>query len=383
MMETYQTLPIKYRPTKISELVGQESAKRTLTNMLKTGKIARTIFIHGPWGCGKTTVARLIARYLNCEELKENEPCGICFSCKGMDASPPNHPDLVEINAADTRGIDTIRELKESAYFSPRTKYRVYILDECHQITSQAFQALLKITEEPPKHSVFILCTTEPGKVPNAIKSRALTIPIVPVQDSAMTKHLLRISKQEGIKLKDTVIDRIVTSCKGHVRDALSILEKLSFVVQDEETSEVVIEEIIEEVLRVEPENIATRILLSIYSGKYTSAAKLLRGIDNHVTVLEEMLNLHSVAVDHALTDKLDDRAYDLYYQSLDKLQNVGIRSLVKSNSLSICDLSKMMQHIVEATTAAKNYTINGYYLMESLLLNCLSITKKLEKEKP
>lgn len=157
----------KYRPTGFDSLIGQEAIKKTLLNALETNKVSHAYLFSGPRGTGKTSSAKILAKALNCSEPRGVEPCGLCDSCKD------SNPDIIEMDAASNNGVDEIRELREKVAYSPVFgKYKVYIIDEVHMLTTQAFNALLKTLEEPPSHAVFILATTEPHKIPLTILSR-------------------------------------------------------------------------------------------------------------------------------------------------------------------------------------------------------------------
>ena len=167
----YQVIARKYRPQTFSELIGQEHVKTTLENAILQKRIAHGYILSGQRGTGKTTVARILARCLNCTEGPTAKPCGVCSSC--LEIAAGNSPDVIEIDAASNRGINEMRELRENVRYRPaRDRYKVFIVDEAHQITSEAFNALLKTLEEPPEWVVFVLCTTEAHKIPATIASR-------------------------------------------------------------------------------------------------------------------------------------------------------------------------------------------------------------------
>lgn len=222
------TLYRKYRPQKFAEVIGQEHVKKTLENEIKGGRISHAYLFYGPRGTGKTTLGRIFAKALNCQNRKDDqfEPCGTCLSCQEIKEN--KSLDLVEIDAASNRGINEIRELRENVRFAPTGgKYKVFIIDECHQITSDAFNALLKTLEEPPAHAVFILVTTEIHKVPNTIISRCQKFSFAKVAVEEILHKLEKIIKNEEVKVDPEVLKNIARLSQGYVRDAESLLAQI------------------------------------------------------------------------------------------------------------------------------------------------------------
>lgn len=217
-----------YRPRKFSDIAGQATAVSTLRGRIKQGKVPSFLLIVGPSGCGKTTLARLYSRYLNCES---GTACGKCPSCKH---DPDNHPDINELNAAEARGIDDIRSLVATARFKPRYKVRTIILDEAHQLTPQAQQAFLKPLEDTPKSTMYVVCTTDPEKLPTAMLTRAVTtISVDMPKASDMEARLRAIAEAEGMKVKSELLTGIVQASGGHVRSAINLLETAQSLLAD------------------------------------------------------------------------------------------------------------------------------------------------------
>jgi DNA polymerase-3 subunit gamma/tau len=228
---SYTVLARKYRPQKFSEVIGQEHVTRTLQNAIEQGRSAHGYIFSGHRGIGKTTVARILAMALNCrsglpkEDHPVPEPCGICESCTEIRAG--NAVDVIEIDAATNRGIDEIRELREGARYRPaRDRFKIYILDEAHQITDAAFNALLKTLEEPPDHIVFMLATTQPEDIPQTIRSRCQHFSFRAVKFDAIVAQLRDLVTRENIEADDDALALLAEAGDGSMRDALSILDQ-------------------------------------------------------------------------------------------------------------------------------------------------------------
>ncbi len=224
---SYQVLARKYRPQKFSEVIGQDHVTRTLKNAIEQGRIAHGYIFSGHRGIGKTTIARILAMALNCQSQDRPvpEPCGVCDSCVEIRAG--NAVDVIEIDAATNRGIDEIRELREAARYRPaRDRFKIYILDEAHQITDAAFNALLKTLEEPPGHIVFMMATTQPEDIPQTIRSRCQHFSFHAVRFDDIVQQLRDIAKQEGIAADDNALAMLAEVGDGSMRDALSIMDQ-------------------------------------------------------------------------------------------------------------------------------------------------------------
>ncbi len=218
----------KYRSATFAELIGQEHVTAPLSQALTSGRINHAYLFSGPRGCGKTSSARILARSLNCVEGPTATPCGVCDSCRELAPNGPGSIDVIEIDAASHGGVDDARDLRERAFFAPvRDRYKVYIIDEAHMVTTQGFNALLKLVEEPPDFLVFIFATTEPDKVLTTIRSRTHHYPFRLIAPSVMRAHLERICLAEGITVEPAVLPLVVRAGGGSARDSLSILDQL------------------------------------------------------------------------------------------------------------------------------------------------------------
>ena len=223
----YQALYRKWRPQRFDDVIGQEHITETLKNQVKSGRLSHAYIFIGTRGTGKTTCARILARAVNCEHPVDGNPCGVCPSCRGiMDGTVM---DVVELDAASNNGVDNVRALREEALFTPAmVKKRVYIIDEVHMLSTPAFNALLKILEEPPEHLMFILATTELQKVPATILSRCQRHSFRRIDTERIAGYLSKIAAQEGFDLSSDAAELIARLAEGGVRDALSLLDQCS-----------------------------------------------------------------------------------------------------------------------------------------------------------
>lgn len=218
----------RYRPETFAELIGQSQVTDPLRTALRTDRVNHAYLFSGPRGCGKTTSARILARCLNCAEGPTDTPCGVCPSCVELSREGSGSLDVVEIDAASHNGVDDARDLRERAVFAPaRDRFKIFILDEAHMVTSQGFNALLKIVEEPPEHVKFIFATTEPEKVLGTIRSRTHHYPFRLVPPAQMLDYVQQLCESEGVKVDAGVLPLVVRAGGGSVRDTLSLLDQL------------------------------------------------------------------------------------------------------------------------------------------------------------
>ncbi|MFF4787387.1 DNA polymerase III subunit gamma and tau [Streptomyces griseorubiginosus] len=218
----------RYRPESFAEVIGQEHVTDPLQQALRNNRVNHAYLFSGPRGCGKTTSARILARCLNCEQGPTPTPCGECQSCRDLARNGPGSIDVIEIDAASHGGVDDARELREKAFFGPASsRYKIYIIDEAHMVTSAGFNALLKVVEEPPEHLKFIFATTEPEKVIGTIRSRTHHYPFRLVPPGTLREYLGEVCGKENIPVEDGVLPLVVRAGQGSVRDSMSVMDQL------------------------------------------------------------------------------------------------------------------------------------------------------------
>ena len=272
---SYQVLARKYRPQRFSEVIGQEHVTRTLKNAIEQGRTAHGYIFSGHRGIGKTTVARILAMTLNCRSSDKPvpEPCGRCESCTEIRAG--NSVDVIEIDAATNRGIDEIRELREAARYRPaRDRFKIYILDEAHQITDAAFNALLKTLEEPPGHVVFMLATTQPEDIPQTIRSRCQHFSFRAVRFEEILGQLRDIVGREKIEADEDALAVLAEAGDGSMRDALSILDQAIACCGGRLTSEIV-----RQLVGTAPSGVLEQVMRAVAQGSSQEVLRLVNGL--------------------------------------------------------------------------------------------------------
>src|SRR5712692_5003615 len=222
---SYTALARTWRPKKFSELVGQEHVRRALVNALETGRVHHAFLFTGTRGVGKTTIARILAKCLNCETGVRAEPCGVCASCREIDAG--RFPDLIEVDAASRTKVDDTRDLLDNVQYAPsRGRYKVYLIDEVHMLSNHSFNALLKTLEEPPPHVKFLLATTDPQKLPVTVLSRCLQFSLKRLSAAMIGERLKFIAAAENLLFEPAAIALLARGADGSMRDALSLLDQ-------------------------------------------------------------------------------------------------------------------------------------------------------------
>lgn len=290
--KTYSTLAVKYRPKLLKDLIGQDSSVNIIRGMMKKRQVPRTILIYGPYGTGKTTTAKLIARYLNCQHSGGPEECDGCSSCRTW--KKDHHPDVHERDAGTMRGIDDVRELQKVAAFVPQHNYRVYIMDECHALTKDAWNAALKLFEEPPGKSMFVMCTTDAHKIPETIQSRSLLIKLDPIADELLAKLVRRVAEKEDKEIPKEAAQIIAEAAMGHPRNALSLLEQVLLTLENGELKAKDLEkqmpDIVRKVLGMPPDKLALQFVSALLGKDYEAAISSIKEVTNNAPVFMGMV---------------------------------------------------------------------------------------------
>jgi len=352
-----KSLAVKYRPRRLDGVIGQAPAIAALKGMLKAKTSGQAFLISGPSGTGKTTTARILAHYLNCEDFnfQKTEPCFTCAYCEQVKLG--RYPDVEEFNISDSRGIDTIRGIIDDLQYEGRTNAKVYILDEMHQMTKQAANALLKPLEEPPENAVFILLTTEPQNVLNTIRNRCTQITLQRVPDGLLFSYLGKVVEREKRQIPEEALKYLAQLCYGDVRLALSKLECLFFALDSDSSLDLTDTANLLTLLGTRKEDDAASLalfLLALYSGSYAAATKeltlLLKDKVGMKWFFERLYDYHRVTFHHLLKIPPHSDFYQSWESTLNKEgTSVNFR-------LTPVSAAKVSEYLIEAVEKLKEY---------------------------
>jgi DNA polymerase-3 subunit gamma/tau len=378
----YQVLARKYRPQRFADVAGQDHVTRTLLNALTQNRVAHGYIFSGHRGIGKTTIARILAQALNCRreigsaERPTPEPCGTCDSC--IEVRQGNAVDVIEIDAATNRGIDEIRELRDAARYSPaRDRYKIYILDEAHQITEAAFNALLKTLEEPPSHIVFMMATTEPENIPQTIRSRCQHFSFHAVKFDDILAQLRMIAIQEQVEAEDAALALLAEAGDGSMRDALSIMDQaIASAPCDTQNRPVLSTAQIRELMGAVPNAVFERLLEAVAAGQSAELMEQLNLLLNAGHSASSLARQMVRYLRNALMAKLDGEQTELLQISTDERARAARTALLFTEE----DLTRNLQ-IVLRTFDDLNYRQEQRFHLELGLLKLIHAQRLLPLE--
>lgn len=335
----YQALYRKYRPKTFDEVVGQDVIIKTLKNAVSNNRLTHAYLFSGPRGTGKTSIAKILAKTINCVNLKDYTPCDECVSCTQINNKQTN--DIIEIDAASNNGVDEIRELKSKVNLVPsNSKYKIYIIDEVHMLTVGAFNALLKTLEEPPAHIIFIFATTEPHKIPLTILSRCQRFDFKKISESKILERLAEIVEKENIKVEKEALIEIARLADGGMRDAISILDQVTAYSNDKITTSDV-----HEVNGTLPQRELFQLIDAVIDKNIEESFKIIDKYNNDgknlIKLMEEIIHFvrNILIKKNVKIENIDESNNDLYEQIMKKTTNDYLFDLIKKLNESLNDM--------------------------------------------
>lgn len=375
----HTVLARKWRPKKFTDLIGQQNTVTILQNIIGTQRLHHAYLLTGTRGVGKTTIARIIAKALNCNNLTQNEPCGSCQNCQEINIG--RFIDVIEIDAASNTGVDNIREVLENAQYAPTSgKYKIYIIDEVHMLSKSAFNAMLKTLEEPPAHVVFILATTDPHKVPITILSRCLQLKLRNLANSEIEAHLAWVLAQEQIKFEQEALEIIAMAAHGSMRDALSLTDQAIAFANDTITKTH-----IQQMLGISDDNNLIEILNAINQQNSLQLIEICQRLNREGSNLENILgqinyNLFQIGLAQltpqpglkpelqTLANSISIQDCQLYFE----ISNLGIEQISKVNNkypVFAMTLLRMLAFKI-GTNQQKQIFVNGANFNSKAIIN-------------